>query len=198
MRQRGREGGRDARCNRGANPFVDEGFLYCSDQQPTTPPHTSSFLHPSLLSSLPVYRCSPPSSCFSSHSRLSPFISLPLFLSLSVSPPSPPPSTLFVTFQWGGGIVCCRVQYMHHMGRNASALVTRTVLLQPSFISVAPLLLLHLSCHSFFFFSLLHASKPLSPLAHLSIFQPTLMPVSFCLSLPSLSRMTLIPRLPCY
>lgn len=138
-------------------------------------PPTFSFLHPSP-SSPPVYRCSPPA--FPHTLGFSLFISLPLFFSVSVSPPSPPPSTLFVTFQCAAGHSIC------------TAWVEMQVRLWlPPFYSS-----LHLSpslpcCYSIYLgilFFLLRASKPFSPLAHLSIF-PTNLDARFLRSFAPLS-----------
>lgn len=118
-------------------------------------------------------------------------VSLPPSSSFSFLPPSLPNiHTPQSRFGWGG-TVCCRVQYMQHMVRNASALVTRTFLLQPPFISIAPPPPLHLSSRSFS--PSFHTSFPLSrgPSAHL------LSPFFF-VSPPFPSPcVTLIPRLLC-
>lgn len=176
----------------GQPPFLDEGFLYCSDQQSPPPP---PLLPPSssppskstalLLSSLPCLLSTLPAAFLL---PLFPFIPSSLSLSLATIPASNPRYGHVSVGSYG---LLQGTVYMHHMVRNASALVTRAALLQPSFNSIAPLLPLHLSSHS------LLSSTPLSLLQLIcSSSQSSSMPVPFFHSL-SYTRMTLIPRLLC-
>lgn len=112
--------------------------------KPLLPTRNSSTAVISNLSPPPP----PPSICSASHAELSvhPLLFFPLF-----SHPPHHPLTHAHTpahqshFHVGGGIVCCRIHLMQHMGQNTCRLLSHAVFTSASFISMLSLLL---SCHS--------------------------------------------------
>lgn len=159
----------------GANPFLRRGIPV---QQSSA---TSPLLLPLLLLLLLLH---PPSAL--PHMLGSRFVPSP-FLSLSSHPPHLPLTHTCahtrtpVTFPCGG-IICCRIHFMQHMGRNTSGLLSHAV--YSSFIYLDP--------------SSVCPVIPSSLIDHLSIvpaqprcpFAPS--------SSPHLGCVTLIPRLPLY
>ena len=188
------EGGRSW----GATPLSRRGIPLLQWSAVPPPLLSPTSLHPRLLpSSLPLLSLTLPA--FSSYPPPSAFPCFPssLFLSLSLThsfQPQSPLLSLSLTRTHilqqsrfsGEGLYAAGYSICSTWCRNASALVTHAVLLQPSFISIAPLLLLHLSWHPF------SSSSPHpvpSPSSSARLPPPSAMPVFFLRPLPPWHRL---------